>query len=129
MEKTVNQRVMQLKKELGLTDVQFCGKAEISTFTLHKIKSGEEVTQKIVISIVEAFNVNKDWLLTGKGKMFADPKSPAPAASIESALNGIQEMFQEQLRKKDEQIAGLMAILQKVNFLSSLSETSLRKAS
>ncbi len=72
METTVNSRILLLKKDLGLTDIQFCGRAQISTATLNKIKNNEEITQKIVFAVLNTFNVNKDWLMTGKGKMFAD---------------------------------------------------------
>lgn len=96
MENTVNKRIMLLKKELGLTDVQFCGRADISTFTLHKIKNNEEISQKIVFSIIDAdFNVNKEWLLTGKGKMFAEAKQ-----AVQEVQNPYRDALVSELKQQ-----------------------------
>lgn len=120
MEKGVNQRIIMLKKELGLTDIQFCGRADISTFTLHKIKNNEEVSQKIVFSIAGAFEANKDWLLNGKGKMFNEPPKDL-AAGEKSTLEKAFDELKEQLRKKDDQIDQLMGML--ANFPKPLNYT------
>jgi len=80
METTVNKRILMLKTELSLNDIEFCGRASISTATLYKVKNDEEISQRVLNSIISGFNVNKDWLLHGKGKMFADaPKEVASA--------------------------------------------------
>lgn len=143
MENTVKERVKELKNEFQLSDVEFCMKANISTATLNRLIKGETVSQKKIKAITHAFGINPNWLMTGEGekrtsiipqemvraaieenRIWNGGKRNSNSNSIESALNSIQDMFHEQLRKKDEQIAGLMAILQKVNFLNPLAETS-----
>lgn len=102
MQNAVNKRIIQLKEDLDLTDIEFCGRASISTGTLHRIKNDEEVSKKILNSITNAFNVNKDWLLNGDGPKFNDnPKDPAPGApSPEEALwqNATFVSLQEQIK-------------------------------
>lgn len=72
METTVNQRVLLLKKELDLSNSEFCLKAKISTGTLYTIQNGVQMKSKTINTFCEAFNLNKEWLLHGKGNMFAD---------------------------------------------------------
>ena len=93
------------------TDVQFCGKSKISTFTLNKIKNNEEITAKIVNAVIENLNVNKDWLLTGKGKMFnetpkaglvdANPYKDALVAELKSQVEYLKEMLKMALAGKN----------------------------
>ncbi|MBX3165615.1 MAG: hypothetical protein KF900_14155 [Bacteroidetes bacterium] len=113
MENTVNSRVFLLKNKLGLTDVQFCGRSNISTFTLNKIKNNEKTTPKIYDAIVNAFNVNREWLLNGTGEMF----KPVPLevahklgeeAIFENAL--IKQLSSEnnRLQKEVERLWGIL---------------------
>lgn len=67
---TVNQRVILLKNSMHMSDIEFCRKADISTGTLHRIKKGEKVNEKMIIFLASAFDANPDWLLTGEGEMF-----------------------------------------------------------
>ncbi len=105
---------MLLKKELGLTDIQFCGVSKISTATLNKIKNDEEITQKIVFAILDAgFNVNKEWLLTGKGKMFADePK--AESKSFDPARDTLYNEMKSQVSFYREQIGFLNELIKQL---------------
>lgn len=59
-----------LKTHLGLGNNEFASKANISTTTLWNIQNGGEIAPKTIKNICEAINVNKEWLLTGKGQMF-----------------------------------------------------------
>lgn len=76
METTVNERVIMLKNQLNLTVDDFCLKAKLSRTTLWNIQNGGEMKPKTTNAICDAFNVNKDWLLHGKGIMFLEaPKT------------------------------------------------------
>lgn len=121
METAINERIALLKSQLGLSNLDFCHKAKISHGTLHNIQTGENVSAKTINTMCEALNLNKKWLLTGEGPIYQDnPKTPAPAASdpssFENAINALKTLLENQLAEKDKQIAGLMNLLNKVNF-------------
>lgn len=121
MKATINDRICLLKSESGLSNLEFCHQAKISNGTLHNIQSGENVSPKTIQTICEALNLNKKWLLTGEGAVYNNnPKSPSPAAqdpsSFENAINALKTLLENQLAEKDKQIAGLMNLLNKVNF-------------
>lgn len=102
MEKSVNQRVMMLKSQLNLTNNEFCLRAEISTATLYSIQSGTQMKQKTIKTIAEAFNVNKEWLLTGKGQMFNDPKTET-ITSVDPWRDAlVQQVKEENVRLVEE---------------------------
>jgi transcriptional regulator with XRE-family HTH domain len=130
MATTRNQRVSTLLKTQKI-DVEELAKASGKhPSSLYRIINGEnEPTKSTLKAIAAATGASYNWLLNGTGEMMdPNPKSPAPAisagpAAIETALNELRQIFQDQLRKKDEQIAGLMSILQKVNFLNPLQDS------
>ena len=115
MKATINERILLLKTQLGLSNLDFCHKANISNGTLHNIQNNENVSPKTIKIICESLNLNKNWLLTGKGEMFA-PEVTSEKSNVSKAL----ELLEQQLAKKDEQIAQLMAIFSKVNFLNAI---------
>lgn len=75
MGNTVNKRVLVLKTKLGLTDLEFCKRADISTFTLHKIKNDGEMRRRTYDQIIKSLNVNEEWLFFGTGEMFEGNKA------------------------------------------------------
>ena len=82
MENNVNQRIIMLKKDLGLTDIEFCNKCSVSTGTLFRIKNGEPVSSKVITAISLGLNVNREWLLSETGKKFNEtPKAEAVNAN------------------------------------------------
>jgi transcriptional regulator with XRE-family HTH domain len=77
MESQVNERVIVLKTQLRLTDIEFCSRAGISTGTLHRIKNGTELSSKVIQLLTSSLNVNKEWLLHGTGEMFLPGQNTA----------------------------------------------------
>lgn len=69
MEKTVNNRIVEVKDSTMLTVKEFCDKAEISMGTYSKIQNNGDVSGKIVARICSNFAISKNWLLTGEGEM------------------------------------------------------------
>lgn len=71
-------RIKQLRKTLNLT-LTGMGKAlGISHAAVSDWEHGRNnVPESVRRQICSLFNVNRDWLETGKGDMFVDAKSPA----------------------------------------------------
>lgn len=123
MPNTKNQRVLTLLKSLGISEMELAKRTGKQPSIIYRItRKQTEPTGTTLQLIADACGANYNWLLTGHGEMLnPDPKSPAPSqiGSIDNAINSIKEMLTDQIRVKDEQIAGLMQLLQKVNFLKS----------
>lgn len=67
----MNERVIELRKILNLTQEQFANKiglkrTSLSSIELHKCN----VSETVIISICSKFSVNETWLRTGEGEMF-----------------------------------------------------------
>lgn len=73
---TINDRVKQLRKALGLTQVEFGKRIAVAQGYLTNIEKGSrDVTEKILKIICHEFNVSEEWLRTGQGEMFIQTES------------------------------------------------------
>ncbi len=67
----MNERIKLLRKELNLTTEAFGEKLGITRSAVSNIENGHRaVTPQMLKSICREFNVNEEWLRTGKGAMF-----------------------------------------------------------
>lgn len=77
----MKERLKELRKALGLTQAAFAEKIGAKQNTVATYEMGRNTPRDPVIhSICKEFGVNKDWLLTGTGEMFApDPQDELAA--------------------------------------------------
>lgn len=69
----MNDKVKELRKHLNLTQKEFGERIGLKPNSISDIENGKNSLTDIVLkSICKEFNVNKDWLKTGKGEMFVD---------------------------------------------------------
>lgn len=67
----MNERLKQLRKALSLSQEAFGSKLGVTGPAVSKIESGDRsLTEQMALSIIREFNVNEEWLRTGKGEMF-----------------------------------------------------------
>lgn len=67
----MNERLKKLRKALDLTQQAFADKIGMKQNTIAQYEMGRTVpSDAIIFSICREFNVNEDWLRTGKGDMF-----------------------------------------------------------
>lgn len=72
----MNERVKTLRKVLQLNQTEFGKKIGITMRAVQKWENGESKPQNSTLkSLINTFNVNPDWLLTGDGEMFLDNAS------------------------------------------------------
>lgn len=70
METTVSQRVELIIKSVKLTANAFAEAIGVSQPTVSKIIKGvNEPKYSTILSIVQTFGINPDWLITGRGRM------------------------------------------------------------
>lgn len=72
----INQRVRSLRKDfLHMTQEDFASSIKMSRSNLGSIEIGRiAVTDRVILDICEKFNVNVEWLRSGKGDVFV-PKT------------------------------------------------------
>ena len=64
-------RIRALRKVLGLNQKEFAQRLGMKSTTLSMIEVGDNaLTDKNIKLICMTFNVNENWLRTGKGEMF-----------------------------------------------------------
>ena len=71
---TINQRFALIRKDSGLSMEKFGARILISRNSISMIESGVNNPSKQTIELVcREFNVNREWLETGKGEMYDLP--------------------------------------------------------
>lgn len=149
MLQTVNQRIIELKERLKLTDIDFCTRTKISTGTLHRIKNNSEVSPKVINSICDAFGTSREWIIDGIGEMsYSITKNESNSANPwkDEAYNNLKEensflksqiqMMREMMRVLNPQanfnlafgIAGHGVVGQYVGIAPQMSVKSVRDA-
>lgn len=64
-------RIKKIRKELDLTQQEFADRIGIKRNSVAKYETGENAPSVASISLIcREFNVNEEWLRTGKGEMF-----------------------------------------------------------
>ena len=71
----MNSRIKAIRKSdrVNLNQEAFGRKLGVTGAAISRIESGERgITEQIIISICQTFDVNEKWLRTGNGNMFID---------------------------------------------------------
>lgn len=69
----MNQRILELRKSLNLSQTEFGEQIGMKASSISDIeKSKCIVTEKTIIAVCSKFNVNEEWLKTGNGNMFLE---------------------------------------------------------
>ena len=70
---TINERVRELRKKLGMSQTEFAERIALSQSHLTSVELGKKsVTDRTIKLICSEFNVSEDWLRTGKEPMFIE---------------------------------------------------------
>lgn len=70
---TINERVKELRKSLGMTLDKFSSPLGVQKSAINKIEKGENrVSDQMFLSICREYNVSEEWLKTGSGDMFVE---------------------------------------------------------
>ena len=72
----MEQQLKVLRKKLGLTQEEFAARLGIKRAAISNYEIGRNEPIDAVVSLIcHEFNVNKTWLRTGEGEMFAQESS------------------------------------------------------
>lgn len=88
-------RIKQVRKDAGLTQVEYGKRLGVAGNTITNYENGmREPSNAIIAAICREFNVNEEWLRTGKGSMYVEMSRAELAANIVgSALNTNDEFI------------------------------------
>jgi len=86
----IQERIQKVREALGISQREFAKRIFISKSLLNNIELGSRsITDRTIQLISTEFNVNKDWLLTGKGDMFT---APPPDIQFEQLMDIFKKM-------------------------------------
>ncbi len=105
----MNNRIKELRKNLSLSQTEFGKKLGVTNATISRIENKKRnITEQMILSICQEFNVNENWLRTGEGEMF-NKTSEENEISKWAWINSILQDKPEPLKN------GLLAILSTLN--------------
>ncbi len=114
----MNERIKEIRKKAGLSQQKFSDKLGIARGNIAAYEVGKNAPSDAVISLIcSKFNVNKEWLLTGKGEMYDVPEDEV-AAVVADLLEEDNPFY--------NLIIGIMKTYQK---LDNKSQTALKNLS
>lgn len=74
MRQEIGKRLRLIREKIGITQARVGAKLGIQSQHVSKYERGETVpTWENLIKLIELYDVNINWLLTGKGSMFLSP--------------------------------------------------------
>lgn len=90
----MNERIKKLRKTLDLTQREFGARINVKPNTIATYEIGRNQPIDAVISLIcREFNVNEEWLRTGKGEMFYSPSEDDELAEVYSAIATSNDEF------------------------------------
>jgi transcriptional regulator with XRE-family HTH domain len=90
----MGRRLIELRHVLGLTQQAFGAKIRISKGYVTSLeKNRQPINDRIIKLIADTFGVNTEWLKTGAGEMFFDPKN-LRLTEVISMFNQLNPDFQ-----------------------------------
>ena len=95
----LNTRLKTIRKFVSLSQEEFGQKLGITGAAISKIESGNRnVTEQITLAIIREFDVNEQWLRTGKGEMFlVKTRDEEIASFIGTLLKKDDDTFKKRL--------------------------------
>ena len=106
----ISQRIKQLRETLGISQREFCKLLSLSGGYIANVEAKlREPNERLIKLIVSEFNVNEDWLLTGRGEVFNLKVKDERSSRLLSLFNDLPRKYQDvvfdviiSLRKADD---------------------------
>jgi len=136
MKTTENERIKNTINQLGILQKHVASLLEVDTSTVSNwLRDGNQFPDDKLREYCETFLINYKWMKTGEGIIYpnnveeavynAKQKIKILKAKPQLEKTGMEkalELLEDQLRKKDEQIATLLNVVSKLNFLNAPSD-------
>jgi len=105
MQISINSRIKAVRKTLGLSQRAFCRGIFLSQGFYAQIENGiKKANERIYELISTKYNVNKDWLLTGKGEMFSGQTPNIELEQLIEIYKELDPLFREYIMLQIKQL-------------------------
>jgi transcriptional regulator with XRE-family HTH domain len=105
MQNSITARIKAVRKALGLSQRAFCRGIFLSQGFYAQIESGlKKANERIYELVSTKYNVNKEWLLTGKGEMFSGPTPDVELEQLIEIYKELDPLFREYIMLQIKQL-------------------------
>jgi len=102
---SISARLKAVRKALGLSQRAFCKGIYLSQGFYAQIEVGiKKANERIYELISTKYNVNKEWLLTGKGEMFSGPTPDVELEQLIEIYKELDPLFREYIMLQIKQL-------------------------
>lgn len=108
----IGKRVRELRKSLSLTQQELADKINVNRAYLGEIEIGrKDVSLNFLQSLIAAYSVNLNWLLTGEGNTYREEPP------MDRKLKAMQELFEGLTEQQRGEILSVVAEKKRINEL------------
>ena len=94
--KTVHERIKEIRLSLGISQREFSKKIFITQSFYGDIELGKKKTNERIIQLISTqFNINKDWIMTGKGDMYSGSPPDLKRERLIDIYNQLPDWLQD----------------------------------
>lgn len=95
----MGERFKQLRKKLGLSQIEFAKRLGLTRGAISNIEAGKVQPKPLLIDLIcSTFRANKEWLVSGTGQMLADRSRDDQIMDfVSSAMAGERPNFKRRL--------------------------------
>lgn len=95
----MGERFKQLRKKLGLSQIEFAKRLGLTRGAISNIEAGKVQPKPLLIDLIcSTFRVNKEWLVNGTGPMLAERSRDEQIMDfVSSAMAGERPNFKRRL--------------------------------
>lgn len=95
---TLGERIKKARKELDLTQQGFADRIGMKRNSIAQVEMGRNTSDQTIVSICREFNINEEWLRSGKGEMFVQQSEDDElVATVERLITGESAEFKRRL--------------------------------
>lgn len=102
----MNERLRKLRKALNMSQTAFGKRVGLKQSTITGYETGNRIPlDSVILLICKEFNVNEEWLRSGKGEMFSSPQIGLHIKELRKYLKLTQQEFADRIGSKRNTIA------------------------
>jgi transcriptional regulator with XRE-family HTH domain len=107
----IENRLIKIRKTLGLTQIEFCKGIYVSQSYYSNVEVGNRpINDRIITLICSQYGVSKEYFLTGKGEMFVENLPDIHLQQLLEIFNQLEKPFKDYIVL---QIKQLIAAIEK----------------
>jgi transcriptional regulator with XRE-family HTH domain len=102
---SIKERIKAVRMSLGVSQRDFCKGVFLSHSFYAQIESGaKNPNERVYELICNKYNVNKEWLKTGKGDMFSAPPPDMELEQLVEIYKELDPLFKEYILQQIKQL-------------------------